>query len=394
MDRIAHRTLPDLADEGRRAKRSGARRTEPGQLRQGPDGSLGTLTKSRSALRAERYALQATARGILPGERVSTCLRRRRSKDSSVTVWRAVDSGAAHFKGLMACGSVWHCPVCAARISERRRVELEGAIAVHQASGGSVILVTVTNSHDRSDKLADLLTGQEKALHRFRSDRASKAIWSSFGVIGMVRALEVTHGRNGWHPHYHFLVFLDGLVPARRLKDLQVVLAHRWIDCCAAAGLPLPSLERGVDVRGGEWAARYASKWGLEQEMTKSHIKRGKQGGRTPFDLLREAFDTGEYAVCKLFREYAECFKGKRQLVWSPGLKDRLGVQEISDQAIAENADQESILLGTLSVDEWRLILRWDLRANILEAAERGWPDVLEILRHCRMARLEEAQSG
>lgn len=354
---------------------------------------LGNTTKSRSALRAERYALQATARQLLPGQRVANCLRRRRSKDQGISVWRAVDSGVAHFKGLMACGSVWHCPVCAARISERRRVELEGAIAVHRASGGSVLLVTVTNSHHKGDKLADLLSGQEKALHRFRSDRASKALWDSLGVIGMIRALEVTHGANGWHPHYHFLVFLERQVSPVQLRQVKADLATRWLDCCKASGLPLPSLQRGCDVRDGEWAARYASKWGLEQEMTKAHLKRGKAGGRTPFDLLREAFETGELEVCRLFQEYAVHFKGKRQLVWSPGLKSRLGVDEITDQALAENSDQESVLLGHLTVQDWRYILRWNLRVNILEAAERSWDDVEEILRHCRIARHEEIQN-
>lgn len=370
---------------------------------------LGIYAKSRSALRAERFALQATARVLLGGERVTHCMRTRR-RDHGVSVWRSVEQGHAHFKGLQTCASVWHCPVCAARISERRRAELEAAIAVHRARGGDVVLVTVTNSHHRGDRLADLLAGQEKALHRFRSARASRAIWEAAGVVGMIRALEVTHGRNGWHPHYHFLVFVHQGAsadqggggrsptaparPERALAFLREVLSARWRECCQAAGLPLPDLAHGVDVRGGQWAARYASKWGLEQEMTKAHLKRGKGGGRTPFDLLREAFETGEVEPCQRFQEYARHFKGKRQLVWSPGLKALLGVGEITDQELADHVDEESEFLGRITVLEWKRILKWDLRAHVLEAAERGWEAVRELLGWCLMADREEKQDG
>ncbi len=37
----------------------------------------------------------------------------------------------------------------------------------------------------------------------------------------------------------------------------------------------------------GAYADKYVSKWGLEQEMTKGHIKKGREGGLTPFDLLK-----------------------------------------------------------------------------------------------------------
>ncbi len=67
----------------------------------------------------------------------------------------------------------------------------------------------------------------------------------------------------------------------------------------------------------------YIAKWGHEP------VWRGRVGedgtkGATPFDLLRRVDDTGESLPCALFREYAGEFKGRRQLVWSPGLRDLL----------------------------------------------------------------------
>ena len=97
------------------------------------------------------------------------------------------------------------CPVCAAKIAERRRVELLDAMEMHKAQGGAVSLLTLTTPHQRGDNLAVLLAQQGKALVGFLKDRAVVAVFAEMGWIGQVRALEVTHGRrsdrnNGWHP--------------------------------------------------------------------------------------------------------------------------------------------------------------------------------------------------
>ena len=73
------------------------------------------------ARRVERYALQAVARDILPKSRTALCLRTRIKGGDGVGVWKCDHSGTAHYSGLIVCGSVWTCPVCGAKISEKRR---------------------------------------------------------------------------------------------------------------------------------------------------------------------------------------------------------------------------------------------------------------------------------
>lgn len=355
---------------------------------------LGTSTKSHSATsrgrqaespavaRALRYLLQHVSADLLPNERVSKCLRWRQSKSRDVQVWRSVEHRKAHYKGLQVCGSVWVCPVCAAKISERRRAELCAAIATHQAAGGGVLLLTLTNSHDRRDRLADLLEGQAAALARFRGGRVSTRLFDSIGTVGMVRALEVTHGGNGWHPHYHVLVFTRVPLGRSAVKWARDRFAEHWRDCCEASGLPLPDLVHGVDLRAGEWAAKYASKWGLEDEMTKGHIKAGRKS-RTPWDLLRTSARNpeGDQEAERLFREYAETFKGRRQLVWSKGLKPALCVDDVSDEDIAQQADDEAEHVLTLGHDDWLRVCRWMRRWEVLDRAEQGGAAaVLELL--------------
>ena len=124
------------------------------------------------------------------------------------------------------------------------------------------------------------------------------------------------------------------------------------------------------------------TKWGLEDEMTKGHTKKAKAGGETPFDLLRAYLADGQDAqAAALFREFAECFRGKRQLSWSNGLKARFYVDEKSDEQLSEELEDNAVLLGQITVNQWRDVLKVDGRGTVLEiAAQSGWEAVTRYL--------------
>jgi len=336
--------------------------------------------------RVQRFALQSVARSFFPKSRINNCLRLRQ-KGQDIQVWKSNEFKTASFAGLQTCGSVWRCPVCSAKIAERRRVEIQGAMVAHKAAGGVVNMLTLTCPHQRQDKLADLLEKQAKALHRFWSDRVAKVVFSEMGIIGTVRALEVTHGRksdqnNGWHPHYHILQFggvgvdLDRFEPIQ-MKEWQERLYLRWAACCVKAGLGEPSAAHGLKLDDGSKAAKYVSKWGLEDEMTKGHTKKALHG-ETPFDFLRAYLaDKNDKQAAALFIEFAETFEGKRQLYWSPGLKKRYAVAEKTDDEISTEKDDMARLLGTITLDQWRDVLAVDGRSVVLTvAAASGWEAV------------------
>ena len=204
----------------------------------------------------------------------------------------------------------------------------------------------------------------------------------SIGYIGSVRALEVTHGRkrvvnNGWHPHYHILLFVQS---GLNLEVLRAKFYARWYKACQKANMPaLPDFEHGVRLDDGSKAAAYASKWGLESEMTKGHIKKANNG-ETPFDFLRSyAFDDDKQAGA-LFREFAETFKGKRQLHWSTGLKDKFDLEDVDDETLAAQQEDDASVLGTIQLDDWLRILKADVRGEILELARHGWEPVERFL--------------
>ena len=86
-------------------------------------------------------------------------------------------------------------------------------------------------------------------------------------------------GENGWHPHNHILLFTQHAVHG--FASYRDQLASIWMDSCIKAGLRSPSMKHGLDIQDGSQADRYVAKWGLPEEMSKGHMKKGKNGGYT-----------------------------------------------------------------------------------------------------------------
>lgn len=341
--------------------------------REAPLGTYGKYSPLFQDKRKETFSLQSAARKLRRGLPVTRCLRWAVPK-RHISIMHAALFGKAFYGGLETCGSVWECPVCAAKISERRRVEVLAAMTAHRAQGGEVLLLTLTNPHAYGDDLRVLLDGQKQAMRRFWGTKAATKLGERLGLVGSIRSLEVldgTHnetGNNGWHPHFHILLFVRAGLDLERVRHEFYAI---WANACRLAGLKIPSFKRGVTLQDGNEASKYVSKWGLEHEITKGHIKKGRKGGRTPFDLLR-AYRDGDKQAGALFVEYAEAFKGKRQLVWSKGLKTHFNIEELSDQEVAEREEEEAEHGCDLSRDDWQIILQHDARAEFLEAYEQG----------------------
>lgn len=343
--------------------------------------------KGSEDARELRYLRQATAGRLLPKSRTAKCLRHVVS--SNVTVLKSKEHGKCHYAGLMTCGSLWTCPVCAAKISEKRKIELKSAVDQHTKSGGSVLLVTFTHSHKREESLKSLLERQSLASQWFYRHRTYKELKARYMKRGRVRAMEVNHGQaNGWHPHMHELWFLN-----LTLHDYEVLrseIFELWLKACSKFGLGLPSEKHGIDVRGGEDAASYISKfgtedgWGIESELTKANIKKGRNGSRSPFQLLDD-YHEGDKQSAALFLEYAEAFKGKRQLVWSTGLKAEFDLNDFTDEELIAQQEDNTEVVISITKAEWSLIRRFrrvrtsiskspgqDSRLVVLQLAENG----------------------
>ena len=352
-----------------------------------PDSVDGWITDSRTGetrlekprtsaeARAERFALKSHVAELLPNSRTAKCLFRRCA--SKVDVMRDKLHGNAFFRGLQSCSSVWACPVCAAKIAERRRVELTGAMARADELGLQVSLVTVTVPHGLGDNIKAMLDQLGRAWKFLTCGKQSSAMWRFLGRVGFVRALEVTDGSHGFHPHFHILLFTRCGVP---LEVMQGILSAAWCLACVKAGLPAPHGTYGCRVDDGSKAAAYVAKgsgWGLECEMTKSHLKRSRSDkGHSPLDLLRASFYDDDKRARARWLIYADAFHGRRQLFWSVGLKKLLAVVDLTDDEIAAAESEKASVIYSLDANQWRLVIRCKAEALILSYAETR-PDAI-----------------
>lgn len=372
--------------------------------------------KERAGLAAGtrlNYELQRTAQTILyrrdAEKQHRTCWCYRTVQGDGVRVKRRTDGKGARLAGVGTCGSVWSCPVCAAKITEARRAELMIGMARARALGYAPWLMTLTFPHERSMPLVELLDTFGKALTRFKNSRTYKGIMARAARLGSIRSLEVTWGEaNGWHPHTHDLVYTKGdLVELLDWRldadDPDSTLRVQWFKTLVKVGLAgnnqrADVLEHGIDIRDGTYAAEYVAKfgreassegWGLSGELTKSHAKLGKRGERfTPFQLLQWA-RTGDDQAKALFRDFAEAFQGKRMLTYSPaktlkdgtkipGLKQALSLAEIDDEVLAsmETPMPDEEHAGTITVDQYREVIRRGLVGELLDYAATALTDL------------------
>lgn len=370
-----------------------------------PPISKETRSKLR-ATRAERYELLAAARALFLYQGKQESLpypqdwhRSAKCKwinvSGGIGVHASCEHGGAFYSGLMNCGSVWACPVCAAKVQERRRAEIGAAVDWTYEQKLQPVMVTLTFPHYAWQKLSDLVAQQADALRRLRAGAPWTRFKESVGYQGLIRSLELTLGQNGWHPHTHELWLVSAHVDA---DEMKAKVLERWKNCCARAGLlDLNDVDQvrafeahAVDIKGWCNASDYLAKqddsrhWGVDRELAKGSTKAGRAKGKHPFGLLAAAAIGDKQSGAK-YIEYAGVMKGKRQLFWSSGLKSQVGVVDMTDEELADDERDSAEMLGLLDLADWRLVREAGKRAQLLDAAETGgWPAVLAMVRSLR----------
>lgn len=312
------------------------------------------------------------------------------------------DSGVVVQGGLAQCGSVWACPVCSAKIQARRSDEIRQGIEWAHAHDFQVQLLTLTARHDRSDRLDDLMPRMAAAYADMKRGRLYRRIAAEAGVsedgrARMVRAVEMTHGKHGWHVHYHILVMSEKGLPDAELRAAWVrqLVHHGFVDGEDAKAYA-DATAHAMDLRTvgadeasvaaisdylckddqsvwyidgekveldntGEGAKRRAIE-GAARELGLSNTKLGRQKNRTPFQILRDIIvadidDDAAFARdVRLIIEYLLATKGKKQVFWSRGLKAEVGIKDMSDEEIVDDEKEESTILWGLTRPHWNAL--------------------------------------
>ncbi|NMO90607.1 hypothetical protein [Actinomycetospora sp. TBRC 11914] len=379
--------------------------------------------------RANRWQRRAQLRRISKLKRIKYC-GHTMTPDGGVTlgvIENPDGTRSAAYGGLKTCGSVWCCPVCAAKIATRRADDLATVMRAVDDLGGSAFLLTLTMRHDRGDRLG--LTSEQRARrnrleerladlqvaeangwdvdeHQAEADaieldsiKAQEGCWdvlsyawqrvtsgSSWqedcerfgGLLGWARAVEVTDGENGWHVHLHVLMCFREQVSAELARAaLGPRLFGRWSRALERKGFAA-SVEHGWDMRraqiGDGGLADYFTK--MAHEVTGGHRKEGRaRGGRTPMQLLADAVDTYEESALSRWWEWEAASDGRRQLTWSTGRRDLRALaglgREATDKEISEEDHEADTRLG-LAADDWAHLVSAQAETELLHVAEGG----------------------
>ena len=356
-------------------------------------GSNPSSKTTRRERRQERFELQREAAALTPDMRIAHCLWT--VTGASIDLVRRQDD--ARFVGVQTCGSVWVCPCCSARISEVRRRELQQLEewAGSPLRGLRLVMMTLTARH-RNRRLGDMVDRLAKAKRRMQNRKAWQRLREDGTLFGTVSVREATHGEeHGWHPHYHVLC----LVRAESDEVAQAALEPMraaWLDCLRKEGLT-GTAQRAFDLQNADAVSAYISKhgrseadrqeasearpaWGISEEMTLARTKKGRAGGRSPWQILRDAA-AGCEASATLWQEYSRVMHGRRQQVWSNGLKEACGVLEVEDEEAAEGeefTEEQDELLATWPKASWNRLRH--RRGELLTAAETGGAPAVEEL--------------
>lgn len=321
-----------------------------------------------SDLKRRQVSLRAGLRGVTVDSRERGCgVRPIVARGEATELWCVGRPGdwRVSWNGILRCGHIWTCPVCSERLRLERLQKILGALEVLR---GRWQMVTLTLRHAHSDRLAELLPVLSGAW-RYARQRGTVQRLFRERVTASVRALEVTRGANGWHPHLHVLLRTEPWDDVSR-----ETLFRGWFDGVIAVsrhGRFAPDRSHGVvwsaplDASTDAKRAAYLAKLGVEIAGTG---KQGRGGSLSSWQIASRAA-RGDRQAALWWGEYAAAVKGKRMI-------------ELDDRAARASARYsiDAPPPQPPAAAELIQVLREDLDA--LRASERLSPSVLYELQN------------
>lgn len=361
--------------------------------------------------------------------RVHHCCRTFQNLSSMVDLWKKPGSEYAFSTGLQTCGSPWVCPVCGTKISEYRKNELSQLIELALKAGKHIYMLTTTlphYAHENCQIVLDKFTESTRKMKYQKPLKTSPSFmpWGSlikeYQLQGYVITKEVLFGKNGWHIHSHGLFIFDEKI--NNQLEARERFFEVWLKACdltfQIADYPdhvfRAFIKRSIrlDYLTGDAKkiiSEYMTKsgivkkekeledWKMEHEMTKGHLKKSESDSLTPFGMLdkirsiENSHDPESIFLKKKYYEYTEAFKGTSFVRWSPGLRDKYGIKNITDEEIVK--DENEIMkdwYGFFDNPEWKTIVKKHLRGFMMQNTNLEWNDLAKLMNdklksiHCQ----------
>lgn len=300
----------------------------------------------------------------------------------------------AYYKSLFHCKNIWSCPVCTPYILAKRSEEIDKALEYTYKHHQIAVMATFTAWHSKNYPLDKLIEKFKAGIRKFKSGQAWQDIKFAISFTHSISGYECTYGNeNGHHWHLHMLLIVNQDKKAV-LSAMEDKLKRHWMHCYQAVGGYIPEdrtnafydygfvLSRNSDGELVEMhSGKYLCGWGGDDELTGGCGKAAKQNNRNMFELLESENEED----IKAFLEYANATHGKRRVIFSRGLKELVGIEEIADEdiEIEDKPTDEDEDVAAFSKEAWKVVLDYETaiptRYEILvEALVGGYPAVVE----------------
>jgi len=330
----------------------------------------------------------------------------------SAVAIRLTEAGVAGYAGVASCGRIWLCPVCNAKVMAQRALEVACGLAWAEANGLHVLFGALTVRHNVNSDLAQLLQLQRDAWDFVVSGRTWRGMSATStipadhnpgkcaadcktqhrqavdtgadGRVGYIRAAELTIGSNGWHPHFHPIVFVRG--SKRLAQRIAQELVAEWVvgveegggEARAEGGQMMRVLKPSVafaEVVGYVTKQTYSptQRLALEAVWSQGKKSRGRAHSTAPHWSLLEEIAGGDYS--RLFRwdQLEDAVHGHRMITWSRGLRDfaSVGAEVDDDTIVKREVGSAEDTVCFITPDGWRQV--WDNPAQLV-----GYLDVVK----------------
>ena len=229
-------------------------------------------------------------------------------------------------------------------------------------------------------------------------------------MLGSVRAVEVTHGRSGWHPHTHALLVLDRPLSQAEVVELWAPSITRWQDMAERVTGRRPDSMACFDVRRVDDPRAVSdyvvdvNGWTIGAEVTAGPAKFGRVGGRrSPLAMLGAAAMWGDADAARLWAKFDQATAGRKAIVMSRDLFTWFPVEQLDDEEAAKGdeeaakGDEATDVIGEVRVDAmvWSALAAVDAADTFVMAVE-AWavadatgppPDPVDHVRAAVVAR-------
>jgi hypothetical protein len=351
------------------------------------------------------------------------------SSDEVATLQRgtSLKGNKARITGVLPC-NLQTCPNCAKRSRFRKAVEVQGICENLLSSkrdfcgvkvDRELFMITLTASHHKNESLSTVLERVQGSAKKLFAGRMGMK-WRNLGLEVVSRSVEVTYGKNSWHPHLHLLVSFSALplgeyvLPEWQKQDLWKKLRDSWVTLTegkarADVGFDVVPVDRHslAEVAGyvsGVSVSEQAK--GAAMEAVRHDLKRGRKGNIGAFEVpsLMVKAEAGEdveiggklYSfeeLVSLWQEWEIALTGVHQVAIGRGMSAfRMTKEEVDDRveeiAQAQEKDDEVTTWETvreLSPFELKMARIYGMAPLLKVTAERGEIGAIEKLNSYKM---------